>query len=254
MIRIKTAEDIRRMRTAGTVVARTIEDLRNSLIPGRTTTEDLDRLASRLLKERGAKSSFRGFRGYPKTICVAVNEEVVHGIPGKRVINAGDIVGVDVGAAMDGYHADAATTLAVGEVTERVVRFLDLSKQALMAGIEQAVPGNRIGDIGHAIQEFAEKHGYSVVRDLVGHGIGFTLHEEPQVPNYGNPGEGILLREGMTLAIEPMVNMGGPEVQTLSDGWTCVTRDGMVSAHFEHTVAITADGPDILTLLPEDAP
>ena len=211
-------------------------------------------MAERLLKEKGAKASFKGFRGYPKAMCVAVNEEVVHGIPGKRVLKAGDVIGLDIGASINGYHGDTATTVPVGEVPEHVRRFLRIARECLVKGIEQAVPGNRLGDIGHAVQEYAETHGYSVVRDLVGHGIGFGLHEEPQVPNYGSAGEGILLREGMTLAVEPMVNIGGPEVRVLADGWTYVTKDGKVSAHFEHTVAVTADGPEILTLLPEEAP
>jgi len=254
MIKSKTADDIRGMKVAGEIVARTIQDLVSAIVPGRTTTEGLDLLAGRLLRESGARSSFRGFRGYPRTICVAVNEEVVHGIPGNRVIKAGDVVGLDVGASVDGYHADAATTVPVGEVTESVRRFLRVAEESLVKGIEQAVPGNRLGDIGYAIQGYAERHGYSVVKDLVGHGIGFGLHEEPQVPNYGNAGEGILLREGMTLAIEPMVNMGGPDVEILSDGWTYITKDGKISAHFEHTIAITAQGPEILTLPPDEEP
>ncbi len=254
MIRIKTAEDIRRMCIPGRIVARTLEDLKNSIIPGKTTTGDLDRLAAKLLKERRAKSSFKGFKGYPKTICASVNEEVVHGIPGKRILQPGDIVGIDLGASVDGYHSDAAITVSVGEVPEEVARFLKIAEESLMKGIEKAVPGNRLGDIGHAIQAHVEKYGYSVVRDLVGHGIGFDMHEEPQVPNYGSPHEGILLSEGMTLAIEPMINMGRPDVMILADGWTYVTKDKKLSAHYEHTVAITADGPQILTLKPEGAP
>jgi len=254
MIKIKTADDIRGMRVAGGIAARILRELADSIVPGTTTTGDLDRLAERLLKENGAQASFKGFRGYPKAICVAVNEEVVHGIPGKRVLNEGDVIGLDIGASFNGYHGDTATTVPVGEAMERVLRFLRISEDCLTKGIEQAVPGNRLGDIGHAIQEYAEGHGYSIVRDLVGHGIGVGLHEEPQVPNYGSAGEGIVLREGMTLAVEPMINMGGLEVRVLPDGWTYVTKDGRISAHFEHTVAVTADGSEILTLLPEEAP
>ena len=254
MIRIKTAEDIRGMKIAGEIVGWTIRDVLESITPGKTTTGELDELAVRLLKEQGAKSSFKGFRGYPKTVCLSINEQVVHGIPGRRVIREGDIVGLDLGASVNGFHADAATTVAIGRAPESMRRFLRAAEESLMAGIAQARPGNRIGDIGHAIQEYAERRGYSVVRDLVGHGIGFALHEDPQVPNFGRAGEGILLREGMTLAIEPMINVGEPDVSMLDDGWTYVTRDGRVSAHFEHTVAVTAEGPEILTLALEEAP
>lgn len=249
MIKLKSPLQIEKMRVAGQVVARTLEKLESSIVPGVTTTLELDRVAERLLKEQGAISSFKGYRGYPNTVCIAVNEEVVHGIPtDERVIESGDIVGIDIGAIVDGYHGDSALTVAVGEVSEGARRLLQITREALFKGIAEARVGNRLSDIGHAIQKYAEAHGYSVVRDLVGHGIGTEMHEEPQVPNFGKAGRGVVLEAGMTLAIEPMVNAGTLEVISLKDGWTVVTADRKLSAHFEHTVAITADGPDILTL------
>jgi methionyl aminopeptidase len=248
VIKLKSPEQIEKMRAAGQVVARAIEALSEAIVPGKTTTGDLDRIAERIILAAGAKPSFKGYRGFPNAVCVSVNEEVVHGIPGERVLQPGDIVGIDVGAVLDGWHGDSAVTLPVGDVSEEAKRLIRVTREALFCGIEQARIGNRISDISHAIQEHAEKHGYSVVRDLVGHGIGSELHEEVAVPNFGNPGEGPLLREGMTLAIEPMINAGGYEVESLADRWTVVTRDGSLSAHFEHTIAIRAGGPDILTL------
>jgi methionyl aminopeptidase len=253
MIKLKSPKEIVKMRAAGQVVARALEILEKSIVPGVTTTLELDRVAEKALKELGAKSSFKGYRGYPNTVCVAVNEEVVHGIPtDDRVIKLGDIVGIDLGAIVDGYHGDSALTVAVGEVSEDASRLLKTTREALFRGIAEARVGNKLSDIGHAIQSYAERHGYSVVRDLVGHGIGTEMHEEPQVPNFGKPGRGVVLQEGMTLAIEPMVNAGTFEVISLSDKWTVVTADRKLSAHFEHTVAITADGPDILTLRREE--
>jgi methionyl aminopeptidase len=202
----------------------------------------------RLLAEQGAVPSFKGYRGYPSSTCISINEVVVHGIPGERVIEAGDIVGIDLGAIVDGWHGDSAVTLPVGEVSDEARRLMRVTREALFRGIAEAKVGNRLSDISHAIQQFAERHGYSVVRDLVGHGIGSQMHEDPQVPNFGKPGRGIALEEGMTLAIEPMVNAGMYEVESLRDGWTVVTRDRKLSAHFEHTVAIRAAGPEILTL------
>ena len=239
------------MRAAGAVVARCIHELSEQIVPGKTTTQDIDRMAEELILKYGGIGSFKNYRGYPNTVCVAVNEEVVHGIPGARVLMPGDIVGIDLGVIMDGWHGDAAISVAVGgQGSPEAMALLKVTKEALFKGIEQARPGNRLSDIGHAIQSYVEKRGYSVVRDLVGHGIGRSLHEEPNVPNYGRPGKGIRLEEGMTLAIEPMVNIGGFEVETLRDNWTVVTNDRSLSAHFEHTVAIRKNGPDILTLLP----
>ena len=248
MIRIKTPDEIEKMRAAGRLVARVVADLVSSIVAGQTTTGDLDELAERLIRKAGAKASFKGYRGYPSSVCVSVNEEVVHGIPGPRILKPGDIVGIDLGAIVDGYHGDAAVTAAVGEVSDKAKCLLRVTREALYKGIEQARPGRRMGDVSHAIQQHAERHGYSVVRDLVGHGIGRDMHEDPQAPNFGEPGQGTWLREGMTLAIEPMVNMGGPAIVTLEDHWTVATRDKSLSAHFEHTVAITAQGPDILTV------
>lgn len=239
------------MRAAGAVVARCIQQISELIVPGRTTTQDIDRMAEELILKYGGIGSFKNYRGYPNTVCVAVNEEVVHGIPGARVLVPGDVLGIDLGVIMDGWHGDAAISVAVGGYgSPEATALLKVTKEALFKGIEQARPGNRLSDIGHAIQSYVEKRGYSVVRDLVGHGIGRNLHEEPNVPNYGRPGKGIRLEEGMTLAIEPMVNIGGYEVETLRDNWTVVTRDRSLSAHFEHTVAIRKNGPDILTLLP----
>ncbi len=251
MIIKKTSQDIEKMRAAGAVVARCLKELSEQIRPGITTTLDVDKMAEELLKKYGAKSSFKNYRGYPNTVCVAVNEEVVHGIPGNRALMQGDIVGIDLGAILDGWHSDAAITIAVGgNASPEARQLIRVTKEALFKGIEKARPGNRLSDIGHAIQSYVERHGYSVVRDLVGHGIGRRLHEDPQVPNFGPPGKGIKLEEGMTLAIEPMVNAGSYEVETLNDSWTVVTKDRKLSAHFEHTVAIRKSGPDILTLLP----
>ncbi|MBI2842779.1 MAG: type I methionyl aminopeptidase [Armatimonadetes bacterium] len=252
MIKIKTLEEIEKMRVAGQVVARTLEALERSIVPGMTRTVELDELAEKLLAEEGAKSSFRGYRGYPNTVCIAVNEEVVHGIPGDRIIQSGDIVGIDVGAIVEGYHGDSAITVPVGDVTDEARRLLRVARDALFRGIAKARAGNRLSDISHAVQQHAERHGYSIVRDLVGHGIGSEMHEEPQVPNFGKPGRGPVLEAGMTLAIEPMVNASGYEIESLPDKWTVVTKDRSLSAHFEHTVAVTAKGPDILTLRREE--
>ena len=239
------------MRVAGAAVARCLRDISELIVPGRTTTRDIDAMAEELIGKYGGIGSFKNYRGYPNTVCVAVNEEVVHGIPGARVLVPGDIVGIDLGVIMDGWHGDAAISLAVGgKASPEAMALLKVTREALFKGIEQARPGNRLSEIGHAVQSYVEKRGYSVVRDLVGHGIGRNLHEEPNVPNYGRPGKGVRLEEGMTLAIEPMVNIGGFEVETLRDNWTVVTKDRSLSAHFEHTVAIRKNGPDILTLLP----
>lgn len=248
MIKLKTPEEVEKMRVAGQVVARTIEALVSSIVPGKTKTIDLDKLAEKVIIEHGGIPSFKGYRGYPSSVCIAINEEVVHGIPGNRVIEDGDIVGIDIGAIVNGYHGDSAVTVPVGAVSDEARRLLRVAREALFRGIAQAKAGNRLSDVSHAIQDYAERHGYSVVRDLVGHGIGSQMHEEPQVPNFGKPGRGPVLQKGMTLAIEPMVNAGRYEVEQLEDRWTIITRDGSLSAHFEHTVAVTDNEPDILTL------
>jgi len=253
MVIRKTPAQIEKMRVAGAAVARCLKDITDRIIPGKTTTLDIDLMAEELIVKHGGISSFKNYRGYPNTVCVAVNEEVVHGIPGGRVLRVGDIVGIDLGVIVDGWHGDSAVTLAVGgEGTPEAMRLLKVTREALFKGIEQARPGKRLEDIGHAVQMHVERHGYSVVRDLVGHGIGRSMHEDPHVANYGRPGKGIRLEEGMTLAIEPMVNVGGYEVETLGDSWTVVSKDRSLSAHFEHTVAIRRDGPDILTLIPTE--
>jgi methionyl aminopeptidase len=234
------------IRTAARIVARTLKRLGAAVRPGITTAQ-LDELAARFIQEQGGTPAFRGYRGYPANICASVNDEVVHGIPGARVLKEGDIIGIDVGVEKDGYYGDAAWTFAVGEVQPEVARLLTVTREALMQGIAQARAGQRVGDISHAIQSHVEQNGFSVVRALVGHGIGRQMHEEPQVPNYGLPGRGPKLMVGQVLAIEPMVNAGVADVVTRDDGWTVATRDGALSAHFEHTVAVGAEGPQVLS-------
>jgi methionyl aminopeptidase len=248
MVTLKSEREIERMRASGKVVAEVLQALESEIRPGVATAE-LDRLAESIIRaHEGARPAFKGYGGFPASICASVNEEVVHGIPSKsRTLEAGDIVGIDVGVLMGGYHADAARTFAVGPVTEETRRLLSVTKSALEAGIDAARPGARLGDVSAAIQSVAESAGFSIVRDLVGHGIGQHLHEDPQVPNFGVEGRGLELEPGLVIAIEPMVNVGGSEVRTLEDAWTIVTIDGSLSAHFEHTVAITESGPDILT-------
>ena len=215
--------------------------------PG-VTTADLDEVAEKRIRQAGATPAFKGYHGYPATICASINEEVIHGIPsGRRMLNEGDVISIDVGASLDGYFGDSAVTLAVGQVSEQAATLLTVTEESLFKAIERVKVGGRVSDIGHAIQKHVEAFGFSVVREFVGHGIGQRMHEEPQVPNYGEPGRGPRLAEGMVLAIEPMVNAGKPAVKVLADGWTAVTRDSSLSAHFEHTVAVTADGPRILT-------
>jgi methionyl aminopeptidase len=247
VIAYRSAREIERMRQANQLVTRVLEALAAAARPG-VTTADLDALAEEQIREAGAEPAFKGYRGFPGTLCASINEEVVHGIPSRsRALKAGDIVSLDVGARLDGYYGDSAVTVAVGEVPAATQALLEVTQQALGRGIAQATVGGRLSDISHAIQAWVEGHGFSVVREFVGHGIGEQLHEEPQVPNYGQPGRGPKLAEGMVLAIEPMVAMGRPQTRVLSDGWTAVTRDGSLAAHFEHTVAVTAAGPVVLT-------
>jgi methionyl aminopeptidase len=243
----RSSDELERMRAAGRLVAEVLSELSTRVTPGVTTAE-LDELAEKRIRQAGATPAFKGYHGYPATICASVNEEVIHGIPsGRRLLNEGDVISIDVGASLDGYYGDSAITLPVGQVSEQAATLLRVTEQALYKAIEQVKVGARISDIGHAVQQHVEAYGFSVVREFVGHGIGQRMHEEPQVPNYGEPGRGPRLAEGMVLAIEPMVNAGKPAVKVLADGWTAVTRDSSLSAHFEHTVAVTADGPWILT-------
>ena len=248
MITIKSSREIETMAEAGKIVAQTLALVAANVRPG-VSTQQLDQLAEEFIRSHpGAKPSFKGLYDFPATLCTSINQEVVHGIPSsKRVLKDGDLVSVDVGAWIDGLHADSAATFAVGAISDPAKRLLDVTQQALAAGIAEAHAGNHTGDIGAAVQQVAEGAGYSVVRELVGHGIGSSFHEEPQVPNYGKPKRGPRLAPGMTIAIEPMINIGGSAIRTLDDKWTVVTQDGSLSAHFEHTVAVTDNGPRILT-------
>lgn len=248
MIPIKSEREIVKMRNACAAAAEILQAVAALVEPGRTTKE-LDEAAGKMIAERGGKSPFLGYKGYPGNICTSVNEEIVHGIPGKRRILYGDVVSLDIGIILDGYVGDTATTVAVGVLKPRTQELLQITEQALQAGIAKARAGNRIGDISYAVQSFVESRGFSVVREFVGHGVGRKLHEEPQIPNYGRAKEGPKLKPGMTLAIEPMINAGTLDVQMLNDGWTVVTADGAPSAHFEHTVLVTEDEPEILTWL-----
>ena len=236
------------MREAGRIVAQTLEVLRTAIEPGITTAE-LDALAEKFIRSQGARPAFKGLYGFPASICASVNEQVVHGIPGLRSLEKGDIISIDIGTEIKGYYGDAAYTFAVGDIAAQAARLLAVTEEALYRGIAAARPGNRLSDISHAVQTLVESNGFSVVREYVGHGIGRSMHEEPQLPNFGPPGRGPRLRAGMTLAIEPMVNAGAADVVTMADAWTVVTRDRRLSAHFEHTVAITDSGPEILTKL-----
>lgn len=242
MIILKTPEEIEVMAKASKLVAETLQFLKPRIRPG-VVTDELDRLAEEFIRARGGKPAFKGYRSYPKTLCISVNDQVVHGIPSKRTLKEGDIVGLDLGAIVEGFYGDSAMTVPVGIIDAKAAELLRVTEAALYAGIEQAVVGNRLSDISHAVQERAESAGFSVVTDFVGHGIGRQLHEEPQVPNYGKPGQGPRLQAGMVLAIEPMVNMGKSDVRVLDDQWTAVTKDGSLSAHFEHTIAIQPSGP-----------
>jgi methionyl aminopeptidase len=246
-VEVKSPADLERMRRAGRLAARVLSAVGRAVAPG-MTTKDLDVLAEKCIRDGGGAPTFLGYRGYTACLCASVNEEVVHGIPHrKRVLREGDIVGIDVGATVDGFVGDTAATFPVGRIAPEVRALLDVTAQALERGIAQVRPGKRIGDISQAIQAHAEAGGYSVVRDFVGHGIGRQMHEEPSVPNYGTAGTGFRLEPGVVLALEPMVNRGTWRVKVLDDGWTVVTEDGALSAHFEHTVAVTPEGPEILT-------
>jgi methionyl aminopeptidase len=247
MVYLRDRREIEAIREAAQLVARTLDLLGREVRPGMTTAA-LDRLAETFIRDHGGRPAFKGYRGFPATICPSVNEEVVHAIPGPRRLEEGDVVGVDVGVEMGGYYGDSARTFAVGTVSAEAERLMQVTREALMAGIERARGGNRVGDISHAIQMYVERHGFSVVRSLVGHGIGREMHEEPPVPNFGPPDRGPRLMIGQVLAIEPMVNVGGADVVTRDDGWTVVTKDGMLSAHFEHTLAIGPNGPEILSV------
>lgn len=248
MIVIKTSRELQAMRLATRISARALKLAGEAVEPG-VTTGEIDRLIRRYIEGEGATPSFLGYGGFPASACISVNQVVIHGIPDhKTKLKQGDIVSVDVGAFFEGFHGDNARTFPCGDISENAQRLLKATEESLYEGIAQAKAGNRIGDIGNAVQRYVEARGYSVVRDFVGHGVGAKLHEEPSVPNYGTPGRGVRLLPGMTIAIEPMVNAGSHKVKVLSDGWTTVTTDGALSAHFEHTVAITADGPVIMTL------
>ncbi len=249
MIVLKTSRELSVMRQACRISAGALQLVGRSVEPGISTWE-LDKIAEEYILKQGAKPNFKGYSGYPATACISINNEVIHGIPSKkRILKAGDIVSIDLGAAFEGYNGDNAATFAVGDISDEAKRLIDATRESLYEGIKAARAGGRIGDIGSAIQHYVEERGFSVVRDFIGHGIGTNLHEAPEVPNYGIAGKGIRLMPGMTIAIEPMINMGLPGVKTLSDGWTVETKDGLLSAHFEHTVAITADGPQIMTVI-----
>ena len=253
MIVCKSPAELERMRAANALVADVLAELAGMVAPG-ITTNDLDVAAERLVRAGGAEPAFKGYRGYPCTLCASVNEQVVHGIPSKRSLGEGDIISLDMGVKLNGFYGDSAVTVPVGRVSEEAATLLRVTRESLEKGIAEVRLGARISDIGHAIQQHVEAHGFSVVREFVGHGIGAALHEEPQIANYGEPGRGPRLAEGMTLAIEPMVNVGRPAVKVLADGWTAVTKDGSLSAHFEHTVAVTRTGPLVLTRRSVPAP
>lgn len=248
MIIFKSEREIQHMREAGRIVALALRAVREAVAPG-VTTKDLDEVAREVITSHGAIPSFKGYHGYPGNICASVNEEVVHGIPGSRKLQEGDIVSVDCGATYNGFVGDSAVTIPVGKIDPVSEQLLRVTEESLYKGIAAAIVGNRLSDISHAVQVHVEAVGFSVVRDYVGHGIGRNMHEDPQIPNFGHPGHGPLLKPGMVLAIEPMVNVGTYKVRTLKDGWTVLTADGKRSAHFEHTIAITPDGPKLLTAL-----
>ena len=247
MITIKSTREIETMQRSGRITAKVLGDLIRAAKPG-MTTKQLDALAEKGIRGMGGVPTFMGYHGYPATICASVNDEVVHGIPGDYVLRDGDLLSIDIGTTFEGYVSDSAVTVAIGNVSAEAERLMKVTQECLMLAIAQMYKGKRLGDIGQAVQQHAESHGFGVVRELVGHGVGTKMHEEPQVPNYGKAGTGMELRSGLVLAIEPMITQGGYQVDTLDDGWTVVTQDGKLAAHFEHTIAITDDGPKILTL------
>lgn len=246
MIPLKSEKDLALLRSAGKILSRITQRLQASVGAG-MTTEEIDRLAGSFIEEEKVLPAFKGYKGFPSYICASVNEEIVHGIPNKRKLVSGDILSIDLGIIKEGYFSDMAVTVPIGEITEQKKQLLEVTSQALSEGIKRAVINNRLGDISNAIQIYVERFGFSIVRQFVGHGIGTQLHEEPEIPNFGKPNQGEILKAGMVLAIEPMVNIGTWECRILSNGWTAVTKDGQASAHFEHTVAITESGPEILT-------
>lgn len=247
MVIIKSQEEIKKIAESCKIVAEVLEGLKSFIKEG-VTTADIEDYVEKHIYKRNARPAFKGYRGYPSSVCTSINDQVVHGIPSKNVrLKGGDIISIDLGVLFEGFYGDAAITLSVGEVSQLAEELIRVTEEALYIGIEKAVIGNRVSDISSSIQQYVEKHGFSVVRAFVGHGIGRFLHEDPQIPNFGKPGKGMRLKEGMTLAIEPMVNIGSPDVVILDDGWTAVTLDGSLSAHFEHTIVITKNGPQILT-------
>jgi methionyl aminopeptidase len=248
LIKIKTGPELEAMRVAGRLTGEVLDEIGRSLKAGLTTAE-IDSRAEQLMRDKGGEPVFLGYRGYKHATCISINEEIVHGIPGGRVVKEGDIVSVDVGVSYKGFCGDSAATFAVGQISAKAEKLLRVGRESLKAAIKQARAGRHLGDISHAVEAYAEKHGFSVVRDLYGHGVGRDLHEDPLIPNYGKAGEGIELKPGMTLALEPMLNIGGWRIKTLADGWTVVTEDGSLSCHFEHTVLITDKGPEVLTRL-----
>ena len=248
MIIIKNHLEIDSMRRAGRLVGETLNLIETKIKPG-ITTKELDRIAEEFITKHGAKPSFKGLYGFPSSLCISVNNEVVHGIPGSYILKEGDIVSIDCGAYLEGFHGDAARTFPVGKVSEGAKKLIDVTRDSFFAGLKQAKVGNNLSDISHEIQRYAEDNGFSVVRSFVGHGIGRDLHEDPEIPNFGKPGKGPKLTEGMVLAVEPMINSGSHKVRTLRDKWTVVTSDGSLSAHYENTIAILPDGPEILTLV-----
>jgi methionyl aminopeptidase len=246
MIICKSPAEIEKLRRSGRMARGLLEELQERVQPGVSTIE-LEKYIERRITQLGARPAFKGYRGYPCCLCASVNSEVIHGIPSERSLEKGDILSLDLGVVLDGYYGDSAITVPVGEIPESTQRLLRVTQEALQLAIDKARLGNRLGDISATVQRYAEDNGYSVVREFVGHGIGRQLHEEPQIPNFGKPGHGPVLKQGMVLAIEPMVNAGGPEVRVLADNWTAVTADGTLSAHFEHMVAVSRNGPDVLT-------
>ncbi|MDB9854373.1 type I methionyl aminopeptidase [Candidatus Marinimicrobia bacterium] len=247
MVHIRSEREIKKIAKSCQIVADTLLMLEPFIIKG-AKVSDLDKMAEEFIRSKGARPAFKGYMGFPSTLCVSIEDAVVHGIPGEDILNEGEIVGVDCGAELDGYYGDHAKSFPIGKVDEKKKKLLKITHESLLDGIKQAIPGNYVGDIGNAVQTHAEKHGFSVVRELVGHGIGTQLHEEPQIPNYGNEKQGYQLRSGMCIAIEPMINAGKKDIYTASDGWTILTKDGSASAHFEHTIAITESGPKILSI------